>query len=63
MTEVVSIDQDKCTGCGSCAMMCPQKILYIDEETNTCRVTDHSKCDKKRACEGFCPTGAIKINE
>jgi len=53
LIEVVSIDKEKCTSCGSCVMMCPQKILYIDEETNTCSVTDHSKCDKRRACEGL----------
>jgi NAD-dependent dihydropyrimidine dehydrogenase PreA subunit len=60
MKEIVSIDKEKCTGCGLCARICPTKILKV--ENKSCTVTDHSKCDRLRGCQFVCPTGAIKIN-
>jgi NADH-quinone oxidoreductase subunit F len=62
MNEVVSIDKEKCTGCGVCIKKCPQQILYIDSETDTCAVIDHSRCDRLRGCVRVCRVGAIKIN-
>lgn len=59
--KVVVIDEQLCIGCGDCVELCPQKILYIDEEDGICRVTDHNKCDRLRGCERICPTEAIKI--
>lgn len=61
MNEIVIIDEEKCTGCGACVRLCPQRILYIDENTNVCKVTDETLCDKLRGCEAVCPTAAIKI--
>jgi ferredoxin len=62
MNEIVSIDKDRCVGCGICIQKCPQQILYIDRETMTCDVIDQSKCDRQGGCEEACPVGAIKIN-
>ena len=62
-TIVVNIDEDLCTGCGDCADMCPRGILYVDEETNLCKVTDQSQCDRLAGCERVCPVEAIKINK
>ncbi len=62
MKETVSINKELCTGCGVCIKLCPQQILYLDKNTNTCAVSDQSRCDKLRGCERRCPTGAIKIN-
>ncbi|MFC1517355.1 ATP-binding protein [Candidatus Margulisiibacteriota bacterium] len=61
MGKIVNIDQEACNGCGACVTLCPQRILYIDPNTNTCRVTDESLCDKLKGCERACPTGAIEI--
>ena len=58
--EVVKIDEQLCIGCGDCVDMCPQKILYIDDD-GICRVTDHQKCDRLRSCERICTAEAIKI--
>lgn len=62
MGKIVDINEEDCTGCGTCVELCPTKILYIDEETGKCKVTDETKCDKFRGCEKECPTGAIKIH-
>ncbi|MFC1560172.1 ATP-binding protein [Candidatus Margulisiibacteriota bacterium] len=60
--KIVDIDEEKCTGCAACVDLCPKQILYIDEATGKCKVTDESKCDKLRGCEQVCPADAIKIN-
>lgn len=57
---IVKIDEQLCIGCGDCVNLCPQKILYIDDD-DICRVTDQRKCDRLRGCERVCPTEAIKI--
>ncbi len=61
-TKTISIDEELCTGCGDCADMCPRGILYVDEETNLCKVTDQSLCDRLGGCENACPTEAIAIS-
>lgn len=59
MNKTVLIDKEKCTGCGACVSICPNNILYLDDDK--CNVTDETKCDKSRGCENVCPTGAIRI--
>lgn len=61
MNKIVMIDEKTCIGCGACVRLCPQKILYIDEADKVCKVTDETKCDRRRGCERVCPTKAIKI--
>jgi NAD-dependent dihydropyrimidine dehydrogenase PreA subunit len=62
MNEIVIIDEQKCTGCGACVDLCPKDILYIDEASKKCKVTDETICDKLRGCERVCLTEAIKIH-
>jgi len=59
MNRIVIIDKGTCTGCGACVEICPNKILYLDDEK--CKVTDETRCDRSKGCEYVCPTGAIKI--
>lgn len=61
MNRTVIIDEKRCVACGACVEICPQKILYIDEKTNACKVTDENHCDKLRGCERVCPAEAIEI--
>ena len=62
MNKIVVIDQQLCTGCGACVKLCPQKILFLDKVAHSCKVTEETKCDKRRGCERVCPVGAIKIH-
>ncbi len=61
MSDVVIINQELCQGCGICADMCPQHILYVDDASGKVKVKDHSRCDRRRGCERACPAGAIKV--
>ena len=63
MNKIVLIDEENCIGCGVCVDMCPLSILYLDSQTNKCKVTDETKCDKLAGCQRMCPTNAIKINK
>lgn len=58
----VAIDEGLCTGCGACTRICPEGILYVDDQLGVCKVTDQSKCDGFRGCERVCPVGAIKVH-
>lgn len=51
MNEIVSIDREKCTGCGACIKKCPKQILYLDGETETYAVINHNQCDRLLGCE------------
>ena len=61
MNKVVIVDISLCIGCSECVKLCPKKILYIDEKSKKCKVTDERKCDRLRGCERACPVKAIKI--
>jgi NAD-dependent dihydropyrimidine dehydrogenase PreA subunit len=61
MNKIVIIDEGLCIGCGACVELCPKKILYIDESSGKCKVSDEAKCDRLRGCEKVCPVNAIKI--
>jgi NAD-dependent dihydropyrimidine dehydrogenase PreA subunit len=61
MNKIVLIKEELCIGCGACVALCPNKILYIDEKSGKCKVSDESKCDRLRGCEKVCPVDAIKI--
>ena len=55
--QIISIDQEKCTGCGLCIPNCPEgAIQMIDGKA---RVINLSLCDGLGACMGHCPEDAI----
>ena len=51
--KIVDIDKERCTGCGLCVSMCPQRILYLDKKTKKCAVTDETKCDRLAGARGL----------
>ena len=61
---VVTIDKNKCVGCGSCVMMCPYGTVEVSREHVA---TKCELCTKNGlglpACVSHCPNGAIVFEE
>ena len=55
------VDVEKCTGCGTCASVCPSSVFEVrDDKAVVARPEDCVGC---RACEASCPQGAIAVKE
>jgi NAD-dependent dihydropyrimidine dehydrogenase PreA subunit len=59
--QIITIDEEKCTGCGECIPGCPEGALQIID--GKARLVSDLFCDGLGACIGTCPEGAISIEE
>jgi NAD-dependent dihydropyrimidine dehydrogenase PreA subunit len=59
--KVITIDEEKCDGCGVCIPSCPEGALQIID--GKARLVKESFCDGLGACLGDCPQGALIIEE
>ena len=59
--EIISIDEEKCNGCGQCIPNCPEGALQLID--GKARLISDLFCDGLGACIGECPQGAIGIEE
>ena len=62
----ISINKDRCKGCGYCSEYCPREVLVMSSEFNSkgynlAAVADESKCLACGFCEAICPEFAIKV--
>jgi 2-oxoglutarate ferredoxin oxidoreductase subunit delta len=68
MAYKLSIDGNRCKGCGLCVSVCPKKVLEISSEVNkkgyfpACQVRP-GDCNFCGACCLMCPDVAISITE
>ncbi|EFC91178.1 4Fe-4S ferredoxin iron-sulfur binding domain protein [Dethiosulfovibrio peptidovorans DSM 11002] len=61
MRRIITIDKDKCDGCGLCAEACHEgAIRMIDGKAE---LVSESYCDGLGDCIGECPRGAITFEE
>ena len=59
--KIVTIDENKCNGCGLCVPACAEGALQI--VNGKAKLITDIYCDGLGACLGECPEGAITIEE
>jgi Pyruvate/2-oxoacid:ferredoxin oxidoreductase delta subunit len=59
--QIISIDEERCDGCGLCVPSCAEGALQI--VNGKARLIKESFCDGLGACLGECPQGALTIVE
>jgi NAD-dependent dihydropyrimidine dehydrogenase PreA subunit len=59
--EMVTIDEEKCDGCGLCVPSCAEGAIQIID--GKARLVADNLCDGLGACLGDCPQGAITIEK
>ena len=59
--KIITIDEEKCNGCGLCVNACHEGALTIIE--GKAKLISDSYCDGLGNCLPECPTGAITIEE
>lgn len=53
---------EKCIGCGTCAIVCPHRVLQLDSKTKKVAITDKDLCIECGACSRNCPVAAINVD-
>ncbi len=56
------IDNEKCTGCGTCVEKCPTKAIHFNDDKNIA-VRNAEWCIGCGVCAHFCPENAISLLE
>lgn len=55
-----SINDDRCTGCDACVMVCPTDVLELQK--NKSRVARFGDCIQCEQCANVCPTNALVMH-
>lgn len=59
--KIITIDEEKCTGCGLCIPNCQERAIKIIN--GKARLISDAVCDGLGACLGECPEGALSLEE
>ena len=57
--QIITIDEEKCDGCGNCVPSCAEGALQVVD--GKARLVKESFCDGLGACLGECPQGALNV--
>ena len=57
---IVTVDADKCTGCGECVSACPAQVFEMPGDVAEVNGNDCLGCE---SCVLLCPVEAITLNE
>ena len=57
----LTIDKEKCNGCGECVDICPTEVLEMkDEKSEVANIDERLGCE---SCVETCPESAITLTE
>lgn len=56
----LEFNEERCTGCGRCAEVCPHGIFEIRDKK--AMITDADLCIECTACKTNCAFGAVEVN-
>lgn len=61
----ITVDGDRCFGCGGCANVCPAGVIVIRDTAQFTRVIEFHwrRCTYCGRCEEVCPEGAITLSQ
>jgi len=57
---LVTVDTEKCTGCGACVGVCP--VEYLEIVDDVCEPVG-DECQGCESCVAVCPEEAITVQE
>ena len=65
MTGKITIDSERCKGCGLCVMVCPKNCIVISNQPNTigyfAAEASNIDCNGCAMCAIICPDAAIEV--
>ena len=61
MAYEVTVDHEKCTGCGECVEVCPVDVYELQDEKSV--PVNAEECLGCESCVEVCPNEAITVTE
>lgn len=58
--STLSIDTERCTGCGNCVDVCPHAVICMNQ--NKAFIADKDACMECGACRQNCPAEAVSVD-
>jgi len=58
--STLTLDGERCTGCGVCLAVCPHGVFALGERK--VRIVDRDGCMECGACTTNCPVGAVNVD-